>query len=509
MNKTGNLGSDPQENIIPILPAIIIGMVNLVLVIAVAFYLEPDPGIAAQFILIAYGIAGCAYIWAYYRLYTTMPNRVIYEWANSVIAGTALGLLIYLIPLEIDYLIHSMVLIAALSSAVVSGRAPSMLLIVIAGAFHFAYYFLNFTPLITKVIHAFLLISVVIVVETVQQVKALSQKQINRLEAANEISRQIVSTLDTRQLIALLNAALHNALDADTYYIGIEDNGNLQMQLFYDDGEYFHDIAYKLGGSLSGWVIKHQRPLFLPDLRKPLNLDDVNMVVIGKPKPSLSWMGVPMKGMHVNGIIAIASYRPRAFNRGDFELLISIAQRAALALDNTYHHALVEEEARLDSLTRVYNHGHFIQTLRAQAEACRSASQPLSLIMLDIDHFKQYNDSFGHAIGDEILVRLCNAIRSHIKHSDAVGRWGGEEFAISLPNADADQAILVAQRITQTLADFKFDHSKTFPVPTVSMGIAVFPHEAGEITKLIDLADKRLYIAKRRGRNQVEAALTV
>lgn len=508
MKKNGSLGFNPQENIIPILPAIIIGMVNLALAIAATFYLQPGLSAAAKFILIVYGIAGCAYIGAYYWLYITMPNKVIYEWANSIVAGIALGLLIYLIPLDVDYLIHSMVLIAALSSAAVSGRAPSMSLIAIVALFHFTYYYQNFTPLMTRLIHAFLLISAVIVVETIQQVKSLSRKQINRLEAVNEISRQIVSTLDTRQLISLLNAALHNALDADTYYIGIKEDDSLQMQLFYDDGEYFHDVTYKLEGSLSGWVIKHQRPLFLPDLRKPLNLDGVNIVIIGKPKTSLSWMGVPMEGTHVNGIIAIASYRPRAFNRADFELLISIAQRAALALDNTYHHALVQEETRLDSLTRVYNHGYFIQTLQAQAETCRLSKQPLSLIMLDIDHFKQYNDSFGHVIGDEILVSLCSAIRSHIKHSDAVGRWGGEEFAISLPNTDAEQAMLVAQRISQTLADFKFDDNKTFPVPTVSMGIAAFPHEAEEISKLIDLADKRLYLAKQRGRNQVEAALT-
>ncbi|MBV5350476.1 GGDEF domain-containing protein, partial [bacterium] len=91
--------------------------------------------------------------------------------------------------------------------------------------------------------------------------------------------------------------------------------------------------------------------------------------------------------------------------------------RAALALDNTYQHALVEKQAQLDSLTNVYNHGYFIQTLHEQTKACQAQNQLLSLIMLDVDYFKQYNDSFGHLIGDEVLISLCDVIRSHIKNT--------------------------------------------------------------------------------------------
>ena len=173
--------------------------------------------------------------------------------------------------------------------------------------------------------------------------------------------------------------------------------------------------------------------------------------------------------------MAISSYAPNAFDRSDMELLNNIAQRAALALDNTYRHALVQQQARLDSLTNVYNHGYFIQTLHEQANACKAQNQPLSLIMLDIDYFKQYNDTFGHLIGDEVLIGLCDVIRSHIKNTDAVGRWGGEEFCISLPNTNGQQALQVAQRIRETMASLKVRNNEqvTIPVPTVSQGIAI------------------------------------
>jgi diguanylate cyclase (GGDEF)-like protein len=188
------------------------------------------------------------------------------------------------------------------------------------------------------------------------------------------------------------------------------------------------------------------------------------------------------------------------------ELLSNLAQHVSLALDNTIRHAQVEEQARLDSLTRVLNHGYFLKVLAEQAEEAAAENKPLSLIMLDIDYFKLFNDIYGHLVGDRILNTLCTAIRHHIKQTDAVGRWGGEEFVISLPGATGLDALHVAERIGQTMARLQVEdrEGKPIPVPTVSQGIAVFPFEADEIYHLVDLADKRLYTAKERGRNQVE-----
>lgn len=509
MNKDSNrFGYDPQENIVSIFPALIAGMINLLLIVVAALLTYPESNLIFKSILFAYGIGGCAYIGFYYWVYNTFPDKLLYTWLNAVIGGIGIGALSAFVGHELEYLVFTLVFIATLSAAVISDRGPAYTLIAIVYTTNFARHIIDDIPLSNWIIHAGFIIGSVITAETIQQLKIISKRQMNRLETVNEISKQIVSTIETKQLISLLDAALQNALNADTYFIGIQNGDEIRTQLFYDDGEYFNDICFAMKGSLSGWVIKNQKSLFLPDLRKAADPEGVILVTIGKPKDSLSWMGVPMKGSHVNGIIAIASYRPNAFNRSDFELLSNIAQRAALALDNTYHHAWVEEQARLDSLTRVYNHSYFIQTLHQQAETCQSLNQKLSLIMLDIDHFKQYNDSFGHPTGDKILVNLCAIIRKHIKQTDAVGRWGGEEFAISLPKTDAAQALLAAQRIRETLASFKFseDNHAGIPVPTISMGIAVFPDETDNVTKLIDLADKRLYIAKERGRDQVEPA---
>ena len=510
-NKNKQGGFTPQENLISILPSVVAGIFVLFASCATVLIYFPPQNPILKIAIVLYGALGSLYLTFYYLLFTASLNKSRFAWTNAIILGVAIGSMIYLIPPEIDYLLYILIIVSSISTSLISTRGPSYFLVGSASFLHLITH-LNDSriPGHQWIIHLCLVITALVAIETIQQLKKIAREQINRLETINELSKQIVSTLETKQVFSLLNAAFQNALEADGYYIAIVDGDDLRLELLYDDGEFFENIVMKKNGTLANWVIKNQRELFLPDLRQNVQLDDVEMILIGKQRTSLSWMGVPMRGSHVDGIMAISSYRPNAFDRSDMELLSTIAQRAALALDNTYQHALVEQQARLDSLTQVYNHGYFIKALGEQAEVCISQNQPLSLIMLDIDHFKQYNDTFGHLIGDEILVSLCDVIRSHIKSTDAVGRWGGEEFTISLPNTNGSQAMQVAERIRGTMASLKVRNESqiTIPVPTMSVGIAVYPLETNKIIKLIDLADQRLYTAKERGRNQIEPAST-
>src|SRR4030095_2223951 len=118
------------------------------------------------------------------------------------------------------------------------------------------------------------------------RIKSTTQEHIHRLETINRISRQIMLSLDTEQTISLLNATMQDALEADTYFVGIVKDDQIQLDLFYDDGEYFNGIKVPLEGTLSGWIIKNQRALFLPDLREDIQLEGVKDFVIGKEKTS-------------------------------------------------------------------------------------------------------------------------------------------------------------------------------------------------------------------------------
>ena len=266
-----------------------------------------------------------------------------------------------------------------------------------------------------------------------------------------------------------------------------------------------------IAGTLGGWAIDHDPTHILNDLRTEPKLEGVKLRIIGEERTSLSWLGVPFKTEYVTGMIGIASYSPLAFTQEDVDLLENLTQQAALALNNARQHKLVMLQARTDSLTKIYNHGYFLARLQEDLALAREDNMPLSLIMLDVDFFKKYNDTYGHLVGDEVLVLMVKTIKRFIKERDSIGRWGGEEFAISLPQTSLQEAQIVAVRIQETLENMQISvlEHKDIPVPTVSQGVAEFPKEADEAFRLVDLADQRLYIAKGRGRNQIEPRLDI
>jgi diguanylate cyclase (GGDEF)-like protein len=350
----------------------------------------------------------------------------------------------------------------------------------------------------------------VLINESVNRLQTIVATRAHRTEVLNKIAHSLSSSLEIDQVLSLVSSAIQNTLDADTYYVGLFQQDCIQLELFYDDGEFFPPATLELNGTLAGWIINHRKSLFLKDVLKETPALGFTPSTIGKPHHSKSWMGTILEsGSKVLGMVAVASYRQHAFNQADLELLENFAQLAAMAIDNAIHHSEVELQSKLDSLTGALNHSNFLQELQENAIDTQISQRKFSLIMLDIDHFKQYNDTYGHLVGDEVLIQLTSAIRSHIKNTDLVGRWGGEEFVIALINTMDGQANLVAERIRQTLSQINLTgrNGQAIPAPTVSQGIAIYPNEADEIFALIDLADQRLYVAKSRGRDQVEPNL--
>lgn len=501
-----NRGLPPHERRLSLYPATLAGILILLVLMFNGPILWPQDPVKSAAITL-FGAFGAVYIILFNLI--LVPSRKykpVHAWVHAVLTSIGLMAIFLVSPEKLEIYLSILMVLSTISLAIIAERSQAYLVLISTTAIAIFVHRDHLIPLSTWIIHPGMAIIALIMIESIQRLRHLSQQQVQRLEIINEFSRQVTSSIDTQQVIALVNEAIRAALQADTYYLGLSEGNQINLKLLYDDGEYFTDQRVAMEGTLSGWVIKNQQELFLPDLRRELNIPGIQLVIVGKDRASLSWMGVPMNGAHVHGLIAVGSYQPYAFDRSDLELLANLTQHVTLALDNAYHHALVEEQARLDSLTSVYNHGYFIKLLAQLASEARRSGRPLSLIMLDVDHFKHYNDSYGHLAGDEVLIQLCANIRQHIKTTDAVGRWGGEEFAIALPNADGKQAHQIAERIRQSMSAIRIRNSgpEPIPAPTISQGIAVFPNEADEIIHLIDLADNRLYYAKSRGRDQIE-----
>lgn len=346
-----------------------------------------------------------------------------------------------------------------------------------------------------------------VVIENARLHQAESQKA-KRLEVLYEIANVFGSTIEMRELLERLYGLLIQVIPADTYFVGFLDKKTeiVDIQLLIDDGKRFESERVPISEGLIGYVVRTQKPLFIRSMREQWDDLPVKPLELGQSKMSESWMGVPLgKDDHLNGILAVASYQPNVFTEEDLSLLINVAQQAKLAFDNARHHADVEEQAHHDSLTGALNHRTFLEKLDLAVQEAQSKDQPLSLIMMDVDFFKEYNDNFGHVFGDEILRLAVQTIQNHIKSKDMVGRWGGEEFGIVLADATLDEACKVARRIRDTLAEIKLSNEThtAISAPTVSQGIACFPLQAQDAYDLVEKADRALYLAKRAGRDQI------
>jgi diguanylate cyclase (GGDEF)-like protein len=499
-------GLTPREHRISALPSTVGSTLVLAITVFNGTVLWPQ-GPLETVLLLGFGTLGMVYLVLLNLVVIPHPRYgATFGWLNATLTSVGLAIISYSVSNALNAYVGVLLVLAVITSSIISDRGPSYILIILVTIATFLFHLDLISSLQHWTLQLSMVIMAVIILETIQQLKNRSRSHIRRLQSISEFSRHVSSTLDTRQVMALLSAAFQNAVEADTYFVGVREGDQMRLELCYDDGEYFEDQRVTLEGSLSSWVLQNQQSLFLPDLRREVHLPGVRLVLVGKHKTSLSWLGVPMRGVSVDGLISIGSYRPNAFDRGDLELLTALAQHAAQALDNTHQHQQVELRSQLDSLTKLYNHGNFLALLKTQLETAALESRPLALIMLDVDHFKQYNDTYGHLIGDAVLVALSAAMLKHVKASDTVARWGGEEFVISLPNADALQAQQVALRIQAAMVGLRLQgaDNQSIPAPTVSQGYSLFPDEARSLVDLIHLADRRLYIAKARGRNEIE-----
>lgn len=159
----------------------------------------------------------------------------------------------------------------------------------------------------------------------------------------------------------------------------------------------------------------------------------------------------------------------------------------------------LEENASIDSLTKLFNRGKFDTVLNKEIDLCKSTNIPLSIIFIDIDHFKKVNDTYGHEVGDEVLIDLSNLLNENTRKGDFVFRWGGEEFAITLKSANKIQATVLAEKIRKAVQSHIFNG---IPTQTISLGVTQYKDDDTQET-FIKRVDEALYKAKESGRNMV------
>lgn len=216
-------------------------------------------------------------------------------------------------------------------------------------------------------------------------------------------------------------------------------------------------------------------------------------------------LGVPIKMNHtvIGGLFLANKVNDERFTLEDEEILFTLAYQAAVAIENAKLYGEVQQLAITDGLTNLVNHKEFHRRLDENTEGSKRYQYPVSLLMIDIDHFKHFNDTYGHQTGDQVLKTVGDLIKAHVRVVDVCARYGGEEFAVLLRETDILPAVTLSERIRSTIYAYPFKHDGMRSQLSVSIGVACFPQDANNAEDLVKRADEALYAAKRTGRNKV------
>ena len=221
---------------------------------------------------------------------------------------------------------------------------------------------------------------------------------------------------------------------------------------------------------------------------------------------SNEFLSAPLKARDkiIGAIVVDNLYTGNPITDSDIRILTMLADQAGLSVEKSQLYEKTLLKSHTDSLTSLFNHGYFQGTLENLILDAKTNNSQLSLIMLDIDNFKTYNDSFGHQVGDAILVEIANIIKASLRKHELACRYGGEEFAIILPETNKHAAFMISERLRKNIENTKF-LSEEFNVElTVSLGVANFPANAQDKSSLIACADNACLKAKRKGKNTTE-----
>jgi diguanylate cyclase (GGDEF)-like protein len=328
------------------------------------------------------------------------------------------------------------------------------------------------------------------------------QRRHSELEILYDTVRDLSSTLSVQQVLSRLLERTLRHLDAEIGSIMLIDAESL-LRVVTARGlpdEIAESTAMEVGEGISGYVAATGRPLLIPNVEVDPRFARHNheryytQSLISSP---LLRMGTVLGVVNVNNKRSQESFVP-----DDLRLLDAIAGHAAVALGNARQYEETLRRAQRDALTGLANHGHLFATLELEVERALRYERKLSVAMIDIDHFKPYNDRFGHRAGDDALVRVANALSGMSRIHDIVARYGGEEFTVVLPETSREGARAFAEKIRQLIESTDFGPDGRADL-TVSVGVAELSAENGTATTLVDAADGQLYRAKSLGRNRV------
>jgi diguanylate cyclase (GGDEF)-like protein len=344
-----------------------------------------------------------------------------------------------------------------------------------------------------------------------------------------QILENIISVLDWEELFGKIVEALRNRFEFDKFSIYIYNQEEQRLELKVESGdEAATGVArsIKLDQGVVGWCFSNREGVLIDDVNQDKRWESFNQR--GKKIRSLACMPLMFR-QEALGVLCLDSQRVKSFDADAFAFLLSIAPLISIAVSNSLSYTTVKTESHTDNLTQLNNHGGFMEKFIPMLNEAYCKDVSLGLIIMDLDHFKAVNDTYGHLVGNLVIQELAQILKTFFRTTDLVGRWGGEEFTVVLRGTPPEIAPRIAEQLRRKVEAHQFPISlqrDAFKQVTISIGLAtttdtnlqpdisrgsrsagegdVFLKNVDEIAALlVDNADHALYTAKNEGRNQV------
>ncbi|MDO9546337.1 MAG: histidine kinase N-terminal 7TM domain-containing protein [Pelolinea sp.] len=325
------------------------------------------------------------------------------------------------------------------------------------------------------------------------------------MEILYEISLAIAAGVGLEQTTQAVFRQLKKVIPIDLFYLALFESTEkvLSYFMYQGNGERIDIKPFHLfqKQSLTRFVMEKQQTVYIPDFDSKDSILKEDEVIKVAGFENRTVLGIPLilRG-EVMGVLSMQAAKPNVYDHDQIRLLETIAQQTSIAMDNAKLFEKMQAMAITDSLTELYNRRYFYMVLENEIERAKRYPSSLSLIMLDIDHFKRVNDKHGHLAGDEVLLSFSNECRKLLRQSDVMFRYGGEEFMILLPESNKEETMNVAERIRSAIEETEFGTKKGMVKITTSLGVSEF----SEPSEFIESVDKAMYAAKEAGRNCVK-----
>ncbi len=325
------------------------------------------------------------------------------------------------------------------------------------------------------------------------------------LSALFQLNQAMTSTLDQSTLFERMFQVLRELTHCSRIVLLLYNPGSEELEVRKAYGiptEALDGLGFRLDEGITGVAARSQELVYVSDISQDLR--SLNYKGRTSSQGSLACLPLVIKQRLV-GTLNLHKDDLDAFSEQDLKLIQAIGNQAAIAIENAQLYEKTRVLSNTDELTALANRRHFQGVLKREVDQAKRYNTTFSLIMLDVDHFKQYNDTHGHLAGDLVLKQVATILLQNTRGIDLVARFGGEEFVVLLPRTDEKGALATGEKLRQCVHDEAIagmESSQPLGRLTLSLGIAIYPQHSKDIFDLLNMADQALYQAKSSGRNR-------